>query len=423
MTQTPTRPDWAGFAPGPYPGYQGEHPTQPLPGGAPMPPSAPMQAPPRPARRGPGWGGVIGSALAAAVLASGLTAGAFTLLGGTGSGLIPASGASSAPVDPAPALGDGTLDWAKVADAVSPSVVTIKVAGASASGTGSGVILDHDGHILTNEHVAAGGGQGAKIEVVLSDGRVYDKITVVGLDPATDLAVLKIAEPPADLVPATLGDSSRVTVGQPVMAVGNPLGLADTVTTGIVSATDRPVSTSGEGNGSTLVVTNAIQTDAAINPGNSGGALVDATGSVIGIPSSIASLSQSGNSQGGNIGLGFAIPSNEAKRISDELITSGKATHAWLGVQLDDGAGTADGTTRQGAVITQVVDGTPAQQAGLATGDVIVTIDGETVSGAESLTAQVRERGPGDKVVMGVVRDGTLIEVSVTLATRQDEGN
>jgi putative serine protease PepD len=207
------------------------------------------------------------------------------------------------------------------------------------------------------------------------------------------------------------------------MAVGNPLGLADTVTTGIVSATDRPVSTSGEGSGSTLVVTNAIQTDAAINPGNSGGALVDATGSVIGIPSSIASLSQSANSQGGNIGLGFAIPSNEAKRISDELITSGKATHAWLGVQLDDGSGTADGTTRQGAVVTQVIDGTPAQQAGLADGDVIVTIDGETVSGAESLTAQVRERGPGDKVVMGVVRDGKLIEVSVTLATRQDEGN
>jgi putative serine protease PepD len=235
--------------------------------------------------------------------------------------------------------------------------------------------------------------------------------------------VLKIADPPADLVPATLGDSSRVTVGQPVMAVGNPLGLADTVTTGIVSATDRPVSTSGEGSGSTLVVTNAIQTDAAINPGNSGGALVDATGSVIGIPSSIASLSQSANSQGGNIGLGFAIPSNEAKRISDELITSGKATHAWLGVQLDDGSGTADGTTRQGAVVTQVIDGTPAQQAGLADGDVIVTIDGETVSGAESLTAQVRERGPGDKVVMGVVRDGKLIEVSVTLATRQDEGN
>jgi putative serine protease PepD len=172
-----------------------------------------------------------------------------------------------------------------------------------------------------------------------------------------------------------------------------------------------------------LVVTNAIQTDAAINPGNSGGALVDATGSVIGIPSSIASLSQSANSQGGNIGLGFAIPSNEAKRISDELITSGKATHAWLGVQLDDGSGTADGTTRQGAVVTQVIDGTPAQQAGLADGDVIVTIDGETVSGAESLTAQVRERGPGDKVVMGVVRDGKLIEVSVTLATRQDEGN
>ncbi len=418
------------------PGYF--EPTSPPPGSPGAPGGSGAGSGSSPSRRRPGWAALIIATLGAALVASGVTAGAVTVLdrpAATSSASTPASSGDNAPA-PAPLTSDGTLDWTKVASAVSPSVVAVEVSGASGSGAGSGVILDKSGHILTNNHVAGGGGSNEQIQVVLSDGRVYTDITVVGLDPDTDLAVLKIDNPPSDLTPAVLGDSSKVIVGQPVMAVGNPLGLADTVTTGIVSALDRPVITSQQESapqedpfgfggqqqqGATeTVVTNAIQTDAAVNPGNSGGALVDATGSVIGIPSSIASLSQS-TGQGGSIGLGFAIPSNEAKRIADELISTGKASHPQLGVTLSDGTGTADGATRQGAKIENVVGGSAADQAGLRSGDVVVSIDDEAVTGSQSLTAQVRERAPGDKVVLGVVRSGRLQDVTVTLGTKQDD--
>ena len=261
--------------------------------------------------------------------------------------------------------------------------------------------------------------------MTLNDGRTYDA-TIVGTDPSTDLAVIQLTDAPKDLKAIALGDDSILKVGDPVMAVGNPLGLAGTVTTGIVSALNRPVTTSrqepGGPQGRTTgepVVTNAVQTSAAINPGNSGGALVNASGQLIGINSAIASLGSSGaSSQSGNIGIGFAIPVNEAKSIADQLISSGKAAHAYLGVSSKDDV-VADGAARRAAaVLTSVASGTPADKAGLRTGDAIVAVDGDSIDGSLSLVAQVRERTVGDKVTIKVVRGGEAHEISVTLTSK-----
>ena len=416
MSQADVRPPYAGPQANPWA----------------APPSGPPQLPGNHgtgrARRRPGWPGVVVASLLAAALASGATLAGAQALDDDPAAAPSASPTADAPV-PLPADG-ASPDWTAVAAAVAPSVVTIGVAGPAGSGQGSGVVLDTEGNILTNNHVVAGAGQGATIGVVLSDGRVFSDVEVVGTDATTDLAVVKITDPPSDLTPATLGDSSEVVVGQEVMALGNPLGLSGTVTTGIVSAVDRPVTTQEEqptpqnpfgGQGGAQgqaepVVTNAIQTDAAINPGNSGGALVDATGALIGINSSIASTS----AQSGNIGIGFAIPVNEAKRISDELLADGTADHALLGVSLSDGGGTADGSTRQGAEVAEVSPGSAAEQGGLQVGDTVVAIDGDEVTGAESLTAHVRERAPGTEVTLSVVRDGQSLDVPVVLGTRED---
>jgi putative serine protease PepD len=362
---------------------------------------------------------VVGASVLAATLASGATFAGVQALDEPVTAAPTSGSTPDGPVEP----GDATSpDWAAVASAVAPSVVTIQVSSQAGSGQGSGVILDAEGNILTNNHVVSGAGEGATVNVVLADGRVFSGVEVVGLDPTTDLAVLRLADPPADLELATLGSSGDVFVGQEVMAVGNPLGLSDTVTTGIVSALDRPVTTQEQPqrgrpgqSQSEQVVTNAIQTDAAINPGNSGGALVDTTGAVIGINSSIASTS----AQAGSIGLGFAIPIDEAKRIADELLVDGTADHALLGVSLQDGSGTAEGTTRLGAQVADVVAGSAAQDAGLQAGDTVVAVDGDGVTGAESLTAQVRERAPGTEVTLTVVRDGQSLDVPVVLDTRE----
>jgi putative serine protease PepD len=306
-------------------------------------------------------------------------------------------------------------NWQEVAAAVQSSVVAIQVTTAQGGSQGSGVIVDSDGHIVTNNHVV-GGAQGGEVSVTLTDGRIFTA-EVVGTDPTTDLAVIRIQDAPDDLAAATLGDSSEVTVGDPVMAVGNPLGLANTVTTGIVSALDRPVSTTESG-ASEAVVTNAIQIDAAINPGNSGGPLFDAEGRVIGITSSIATTS----SQSGSIGLGFAIPVNLADTVAGQLIEDGTAEHAFLGVGLGDGTATADGVTRSGAQVQSVTDGSPAADAGVRQGDVIVAIDGKAVAGAESLTGYVRTYASGDEVTLTLVRDGESQEVDVTLAAREESG-
>jgi len=297
---------------------------------------------------------------------------------------------------------------------VRDSVVAITVATAGGTGAGSGVIIDASGHVLTNNHVIAGA---RGIEVTLADGRIYEG-EVVGTDESTDLAVVRLVDAPADLVVAELGTSATLQVGQDVIAVGNPLGLSSTVTTGIISALDRPVTTTDSqgfpGGQSTVVVTNAIQVDAAINPGNSGGPIFDLSGRVIGITSSIATLS-SGSS--GSIGLGFAIPVDLAARVASELIADGTASHAYLGVGASDTQVEVDGTTRTGALLREVVAGTAAADAGLKTGDVVVAIDGRPVSGSESLTGYVRQFSPGTQVVLGVVRDGTLEEVTAVLGT------
>jgi len=308
-------------------------------------------------------------------------------------------------------------DWQVVAAAVRDSVVaiTVKTTAGEGEGEGSGVVISESGQILTNHHVVSGGESGS-ITVSLADGRIYDA-KIVGTDQTTDIAVIQVVDPPDDLAVATLGNSDEAVVGASVMAVGNPLGLDTTVTTGIISALDRPVSTQEQGSGS-LVVTNAIQVDAAINPGNSGGPLFNSSGEVIGITSSIATLSSGGAS--GSIGLGFAIPVNQAQLIAEQLIENGVAEHAYLGVSLSDGTATADGTTRSGAVVETVSSGTPAERAAIRRGDVIVGIDGKAVAGAESLTGYVRQYASGAEVTLTVVRDGKATDITVTLATKPE---
>ncbi|HEY0187454.1 MAG TPA: trypsin-like peptidase domain-containing protein [Cellulomonas sp.] len=362
------------------------------------------------------WLPVVAVGVVAAVLASLGTAVALDAFGSsssTRSSDISALG--EATTDSAPVSGSTSddPDWQAVASAVQASVVSIQVTTSSGTAEGSGVIIDEDGDILTNNHVVTDAEDDA-VQVTLSDGRIYTA-DVVGTDSTTDLAVVKLQDAPDDLSPAALGDSSDVEVGDPVMAVGNPLGLANTVTTGIVSALDRPVSTTEDGS-SEAVVTNAIQIDAAINPGNSGGPLFNAEGQVIGITSSIATTS----SESGSIGLGFAIPVNVATMISSQLLEDGTAEHAFLGVGLSDGTATADGVTRAGALVMSVTSGSPASDAGIEVDDTIVAIDGKAVAGAESLTGYVRAYASGDQVTLTLVRDGESLDVDVTLATREE---
>jgi len=352
---------------------------------------------------------------------------AVTRVDGTAS---PAAQTRSSTGASAAAAGQARADapnWAVTAAAVSPSVVAITVTSGQSGDQGSGVIFDASGHIVTNNHVVAAAGQGSKITVTLNDGRTYDA-TIAGTDPSTDLAVLKLTNAPKDLKAITLGDADAIKVGEPVMAVGNPLGLAGTVTTGIVSALNRPVTTSnqqqsapsGQSTAGEPVVTNAIQTSAAINPGNSGGALVNAGGQLIGINSAIASLGSSSgsSSQSGSIGIGFAIPVNEARSIAGQLISTGTATHPFLGVSSKDGV-VADGSAkRAAAVLTNVVSGTPADTAGLQAGDSIIAVDGNSIDGSLSLVAQVREHSVGDKVTLTIVRNGHTQDLSATLTKK-----
>ncbi|HHW82659.1 MAG TPA: PDZ domain-containing protein [Actinomycetales bacterium] len=367
---------------------------------------APTPASPvRTERSRPVWPAVLTASLASAILASAGTFGVLTATGGTDRVGDSHTAADSSVVVPAAAVADGTVEG--VADAVRDSVVAIQVQVGRGGSEGSGVVLDSQGHILTNDHVVAGA---SAIRVTLADGRVYPA-QVVGTDPTTDLAVLTLQGAPQDLAPASLGVSDALVVGQQVVAVGNPLGLSSTVTSGIISALDRPVTT-GSGSGE-RVVTNAIQVDAAINPGNSGGPLFDMGGRVIGINSSIAAMSQ----RSGSIGLGFAIPVDLASRVAEEIIADGSAQHAMLGVSLTDGQARAGDVVRAGAEVHQVVPDSAAAAAGLQAGDVVVAVDGSPVSGADSLTGYVRAEAPGTTVVLGVVRDGTQQDVDVTLGT------
>uniref|UniRef100_UPI002455A6C0 S1C family serine protease n=1 Tax=Nocardia cyriacigeorgica TaxID=135487 RepID=UPI002455A6C0 len=301
-----------------------------------------------------------------------------------------------------------------VAQRVLPSVVMIKVASNRAQGEGSGVILSSDGLILTNNHVAAGGGPGAKMEVSFADGSTASA-TMVGADPVSDLAVIKV-EGKTGLTPIELGSSAGLQVGQPVIAVGSPLGLAGTVTTGIVSALNRPVSTSGQPSADPSTpnpVIDAIQTDAAINPGNSGGALVDAGGKLIGINTAIATLGGSdlGGQQSGSIGLGFAIPVDQARRVAEELIETGKATYAQIGITVPRN------DTVRGARVLEVTPDGPAAKAGIPSGVVITRMNDRTIDSGDALVAAVRSSRPGDKVSVTYTDEqgGNAKTVEVTL--------
>jgi putative serine protease PepD len=362
----------------------------------------------------------------AAVLSSG---GTYALTRGDVAASPPVQSSSSATTAAAP-VAQANADapnWAVTAAAVSPSVVAITVTNGTNGDQGSGVIFDTSGHILTNNHVVASFAQGWQMTVTLNDLRTYDA-TVVGTDPSTDLAVIKLTNGPKDLKAIALGDANTIKVGEPVMAVGNPLGLAGTVTTGIVSALNRPVTTSdqqqtdpfGQQSAASSVVTNAIQTSAAINPGNSGGALVNAGGQLIGINSSIASLGSSSgtSSQSGNIGIGFAIPVDQAQSIAGQLISTGTAKHAYLGVSSKDDVVSDGSAKRAAAVVVNVVAGTPADKAGLQAGDAIIAIDGKAIDGSLSLVAQVRERTVGDKVIIKIVRNGQNKDLSATLTSK-----
>jgi putative serine protease PepD len=272
--------------------------------------------------------------------------------------------------------------------------------------------------VLTNDHVVSleGSGGGAAVQVRTADGALYDA-TVVGTDPTSDLAVLRL-DGADGLTPATFADSDEVQVGDLAVAIGAPLGLSDTVTDGIVSATDRAVATGSTQDDATVL--DALQTDAAINPGNSGGALVDASGEVIGINTAIASVASGlpgSSGQSGNIGVGFAIPSNVAQRIAQEIIDTGTATHAVLGVRAQTAADDTNSEIGTGAQLAEVEPGSAAADAGLQAGDVVTAVGDRAVTTSTELTAAVRSSAPGDEVTLTVERDGRTTAVEVTLGS------
>ncbi|MFC7327657.1 S1C family serine protease [Marinactinospora rubrisoli] len=305
---------------------------------------------------------------------------------------------------------------AGVAQRVSPSVVSIRGSGPQDSGNGSGFVIQ-DNYVVTNNHVSAAL-EGGGIEVVYSDGH-SSPATVVGAAPGSDLAVLELSDP-LDVDPLEFGDSDDVTVGDTVIAIGAPLGLDGTVTTGIISAVDRPV-TVGETGAETYL--NALQTDAAINPGNSGGPLVDAQGRVIGVNSAIATMGGGmTGEQSGSIGLGFAIPAAQAQRVVDQLIRTGEAPYAVIGAVLDMRYQESGAliSTDKAAGGTAVVGGGPADRAGLRSGDVIVEFDGESVRDANQLVSMIRDRTPGDEVEITYRRDGEERTTEMTLGSSNE---
>lgn len=298
---------------------------------------------------------------------------------------------------------------AEIAQRVLPSVVSIDAQSTDGGATGSGFVIDSSGYILTNNHViAASVASGGNITVQLNNGTSYPA-KVVGRDSAYDLAVLKIKG--ATLKALQFGDSDKVAVGDSVIAIGSPLGLSGTVTLGIISAKNRAV-TAGESATDNSFI-NALQTDAAINPGNSGGPLVDATGAVIGVNSAIASLGASVGSQSGSIGLGFAIPINQARKTADQLIKNGKATYPVMGISVDMNY------SGDGALIAKnakaIMPGGPAEKAGLKSGDIITELDGRAIKSPEELIVAVRAHSVGDKVVVAYKRGSTFGSVTLTL--------
>ncbi|HTR90400.1 MAG TPA: trypsin-like peptidase domain-containing protein [Trebonia sp.] len=348
-------------------------------------------------------------------------AGGVVVVGGLAGGLIATASAAPNSSSTADASADGSASAtscpvAAIADNVLPSVVTISASGTGGAGTGSGEVIRSDGYILTNNHVIAIAANGGKVEVLFADG-TSAPATIVGRDTLTDLAVLKVGGKD-NLKPVTLGTSSSVQVGEPVIALGAPLGLSGSVTSGIVSALDRTVEVPAEDDKNALLVS-AVQTDAAINPGNSGGALVNCSGELVGVPSAGATVpNESGESSGGSIGLGFAIPVDAAKTISDEIIATGRVTHAYFGLQtvpIPESAA-AEAGVPAGLFVAGVPAGGPAQKAGIQAGDVITTIDGQPATSNVQLQELTLTKKPGDTVELGYARDGREATATVTLA-------
>ena len=312
---------------------------------------------------------------------------------------------------------DGSV--AAVAAKILPSVVSLDVRRGSSGDTGTGIVISANGYILTNNHVIADVSKGARLSVIFADEQQVPG-SVVGRDTVNDLAVVRV-ENVHGLRAASLGSSAALAVGDPVIAVGSPLGLAGTVTTGIISALDRPVA-AGDASSNADDLIDAIQTDAAINPGNSGGPLLDAAGTVIGVNSAIATLSDGGGvgaGQGGNIGLGFAIPIDQAKRIAAQIIAQGYATHAVIGVHINGGF---SGVGAQIAAGHDAVDPAgPAAHAGLRAGDVIVGLDGRTITSAEELIALIRKHAPGERVTVAFLRSGHRHTATVLLGSRRSD--
>ena len=299
---------------------------------------------------------------------------------------------------------------AEIAQRVLPSVVSIEAQSGRGGSTGSGFIIDSRGYILTNNHVIASSAMsGGDIRVRLSDGFSYDA-RVIGRDSSYDLAVIKIVAP--NLKALQFGDSDEVAVGDSVIAIGSPLGLSGTVTLGIISAKDRAVTAGGDDAESAFI--NALQTDAAINPGNSGGPLVNSTGAVIGVNSAIASLGTSFSGQSGSIGLGFAIPINQARKTADQLIKTGKATYPVMGISVDMNY------SGDGAMIAKtgvaIVPGGAAAKAGLKSGDIITEIDGRAITSSDELIVAIRSHNVGEKIEVTYKRDGVSKTVTLTLS-------
>ncbi len=354
------------------------------------------------------------------------------LLAGGAGGAAVATGFDDSPTTTA--VGGSTLSGTRVvgspsdtvsgtpesaAATIGPSVVTVQVTGQTtdplggtrrSAGSGSGIVLRTDGYIVTNNHVVDAAVQAGTVRVTLSDGQTVPA-RIVGTDPSTDLAVLKI-DGVKGLKAATFADSEALKVGQAVLAVGAPLGLANTITQGIVSTLHRPVRT-GDSQSAQAVI-DAVQTDAAINPGNSGGALVDLAGRVVGVNSAIATA---GDGSSGNIGVGFAIPSQVVSRIADQLIATGKAVHSQIGVAVGDAPNATDGAPGLGAAIRDVTSGGPADSAGLRPGDIVTKVDDRRVTDADSLIVAIRSHQPGTTVTLTLTRAGASRTLEVTLAS------
>jgi putative serine protease PepD len=414
------RPTWTPPTSSPsYPPPSYPQPTYPAPGTLPMPMTAPAPgAPsgPRAAHRaGPsGWMWPAVAALALVLGVAGGVAGSVVYEhtgdsgsasdGGTGPGLSETGVQTSAPIK------GGKTSVAVVAQQLLPSTVQISAEydGEEGGATGSGFVIDQSGHVITNNHVVEQAAEDdGLIEIVDQDGNRYDA-TVIGRSPVYDLAVLYSDEAKA-MKPAALGESAALHVGDPVVAFGSPLGLSSTVTAGIVSALQRPVTTGDSPDSSSYI--NAIQTDAAINPGNSGGPLVNMLGQVIGVNSAIATTGgTTGGDQAGNIGVGFAIPMEQVQVTADQILRTGEARYPVIGAEVQTGE--RDG---KGAEINKVLDDTPASAAGLKAGDVVVALEGQKVTDGIALIVSIRSHQPGETLTFTVLRDGDEKDIDVEL--------